>query len=244
MTKAFKASRLIGLLALLAGFMAFGAAAAQAEPGAYWEVGGTKIEGTSTLLPKINARKDTPHGTLLTKVGLSKVEILCEEIKFVNGLLHVLGRATGKIHFEKCETLLNGKAADACLPHSPTHSLGLIETNKLDGLLKLHSHEGALEKEKDLFELLPETGETFVTLTLGVEGKNECSIGEKIPINGKLFLMDCNNQGLVNLKEHLFEEQKTLSKLLFGGNPATIDGSAWAFLEGAHEGQLWSGHPA
>jgi hypothetical protein len=96
MAHAFKPSRLIGLLALLAGLMAFSATAAQAELGAYWEVGGVQIKDKK-LLPQINARKDTKHIIFLTKVGATNVEILCTEIKFVNGLLHELGRFTGKI---------------------------------------------------------------------------------------------------------------------------------------------------
>ncbi|MDX6602316.1 MAG: hypothetical protein QOF13_1518 [Solirubrobacterales bacterium] len=38
MRKAFKVSRLMGLLAFVLGLMAFGATAAQAEPGAFWLV--------------------------------------------------------------------------------------------------------------------------------------------------------------------------------------------------------------
>ncbi|HMJ23296.1 MAG TPA: hypothetical protein VK513_15375, partial [Terriglobales bacterium] len=72
MTKAFKASRLLGLLALLAGLMAFSATAAQAEPGAYWEVGGTQIKD-KTLLPEIKAEKDSPHIIFLSTSGLSPI---------------------------------------------------------------------------------------------------------------------------------------------------------------------------
>jgi hypothetical protein len=76
MTKAFKASRLFGLLALLAGFMAFGATAAQAEPGAYWEVGGIKILSEGQLLTEINAKKDSPHIILLTTSGTDESRII------------------------------------------------------------------------------------------------------------------------------------------------------------------------
>jgi hypothetical protein len=240
MRKAFKASRLISLLALAAGLMAFSAAGAHAEPGAYWEVGGVQIKD-GTLLPQIQAEKDSKHSVLLTTVGLSKVEILCTEIKFIGAKLHELGRATGIIHYDNCETFLNGKLAAACKPHSLGDELGLIETNKLHGLIKLHELTGGAKD--DLFELLPESGSIFVGIVFGMETKNECAIGEHFNITGKVFLKDCVNEGLVNKERHLFEEGP-LSALLFGSKPATIDGSAWAFLEGSHLGQLWSGHAA
>jgi hypothetical protein len=237
MKKAFKASKLIGLLALALGLMAFSAAAAQAEPNAYWEVGGTKIEGTSTLLPEIQAENDTFHSTLLSFSGTSTVEILCGPIKFVGAKLHTLGRATGKIHYEECTTLLNGSLATRCKPKSTGATAGLIETNALQGLIKLH--ESSPGVKKDLVELSPVTGTEFVLLELGAL----CAIGSHFPITGKVFLKDCKEEGLINKEKHLFEEGP-LSSLLFGGNAATIDGSAWAFLVGAHNEMLWSGHPA
>jgi len=242
MRKAFKASRLMGLLVLALGLMAFGATAAQAEPGAYWEVNGTKILTGSSLLPIINAIKDSEHNTLITHVGTSEVKILCSEIKFIGAKLHELGRATGKIHYQGCTTLLNGTVASRCTPKSPGAEVGLIETNALKGLIKLH--ESSPEVKKDLVELLPEVGNIFATLELG----SLCAIGNKFNITtgatGKgFFLKDCTEEGLVNKEKHLFEEGP-LSELLFGGNAATIVGSAWAFLEGEHLHMLWSGHPA
>src|SRR5262245_33046449 len=124
MRKAFKASRLIGLLALALGLMAFSATAAQAEPTAYWEVeteAGAKTKITyGSLLPSINAKADSAVTTLVTTVGKTKVEILCSEIKFVGAKLHELGRATGKIHYQGCNTSVNGGAhASLCKPKSP-----------------------------------------------------------------------------------------------------------------------------
>jgi hypothetical protein len=239
MTKAFKTPRLFGLLALLVGLMAFSAVAAHAEPGAYWEAGGTKIDG-KTLLPEINAKKDTSNLTVLTKVGLSTLEILCTEIAFKSGLLHELGRFTGRIHFSGCITKLNGKEALSCVPHSPGAPEGLIETEPLEGLLKLH--EPVAGGTEDLLELLP-VNASMLWYTLQY-GSGKCTIGNNISVTGTLFLKDCQSLLLSNELEHLFEEQKALSKILFGANPMTMDGSFWAFLTGAHEGQLWSGHPA
>jgi len=241
MRQAPKASKRVGLFALALGLMALSATAAQAETGAYWEVGGTKIESASELLPKLDLKKDTSHIVLLFSIAGSKIDLDCTEIKMVNGLLHKSGKATGKLHLENCITKFNGAEA-VCKPHSPGATVGLIETNSLNGLLKLHK-EG--EIKEDLLELSPGEGETFATLVLGPTGK-ECLflLGENA-IKGRLFLKDGKKELLVNTVEHLFEEQRALSKLvILGTAPVTMDGSFWAFLAGSHEGLKWSGHTA
>jgi hypothetical protein len=230
MRKAFKASRLMGLLAIVLGLMAFGTTAAQAEPGAHWNVENNAIAGE--LLPVLEARKETA-ATLLTKVGASAVEIVCTEIKFVGAKLHELGRATGKIHYEGCTTKLNGNLANNCKPKSTGATAGLIETGALEGLIKLH--EGTV----DLVKLSPTTGLVFVTIELGAL----CAIGNKFDISGHAYIKDCLNLGLKEEVEHLFEEGP-LTALLFGANAATIDGSAFGFLGGVHKGMTFSGHPA
>jgi hypothetical protein len=70
-----------------------------------------------------------------------------------------------------------------------------------------------------------------------------CAAGNLILDTGTLFLKDCENKLLVNQVEHLFEAH-SLTKLFSGKNQMTIDGSFWAFLDGEHKGQVWSGHPA
>ncbi|HMJ23295.1 MAG TPA: hypothetical protein VK513_15370 [Terriglobales bacterium] len=238
MTKAFKTSRLFGLLALLAGLMAFSATAAQAEPGAYWEVGGTQIKD-KTLLPSFNIRNDSPHIILLSKSGLATLEIDCTEFELFFGLLHELGRATGSIEFNGCITRLAGSEAPLCKPHSPATPEETIITESLEGLLKLH--KPAAGGTEDVLELKPvNAAGPFVKLNLG---SGKCAI-KGADLTGVIFLKDCKGLGLTNEREHLFEEFKALTKLLYGANPATIDGSAWAFLTGAHAGELWSGHPA
>jgi hypothetical protein len=239
MRQAFKTGILRFALAL--GLMAISATVAQAETGAYWEVGGTKIEGASELLPKFNVKKDTAHIILSFTLVSQKIELDCTAIKYVNGLLHKSGKTTGKLHLENCITKLNGAEAP-CKPHSPGAELGLIETNALLGLLKLHT-EGVVKE--DLLELQPQEGETLLTFVLGVEGKEECLfLLGKNPIKGKIFLKDCQKELLINKAEHLFEEQRTLSKMFLATSPVTMGGSFLAFLVGKpHEGLLWSGHP-
>jgi len=251
MSKAFRTSRLMGLFALMLGAMAFSATAAQAELGAHWNVKGEEFklgsdpEKLLKVQVQVNGIEELPatkikEGILLTTSGGSKVEIHCTGIQFIDALLKELGSATGRIHFSGCTTKLNGGAAGVCKPHSPGAAEGLIETNALDGLIKLHK---VSETEKvDLFELLPSSGSIFVTLILGAEDpkENECAIGQKFDVTGKAFLKDGEKAGLKEQLTHLFQEGP-LSELFFGGNAATIDGSAIAELTGAHSAMNWSG---
>ncbi len=240
MRQTLKMTKRVGLFALALGLTALSATTAQAETGAYWEVGGTKIEEASELLPTFNLKKDTSHIVFAFTLAGSKVELDCTEIKMVKGLLHKSGKTTGKLHFENCITKFKGTNA-FCNPHSPGASAGLIETNALVGLLKLHSE---LFVNEDLLELLPQEGETLVTIALGPTGK-ECLflLGENA-IKGKLFLKDCQKELLVNKVEHLFEPQAALSKMLLATSQVLMSGNFLAFLTGKHEGLKWSGHTA
>jgi hypothetical protein len=246
-----KASRIAGLmLALALGVMALGATMANAEANSVWKINGTN--NTSTLKPEVQVSEletysvtGVKEGILLTKVGLSKVELLCTELKFVDALLGLTGSVTGKIHFKGCVTKLNGgAAAGACKPHSPTAEEGLIETNALKGLIVLHilKNEKGEEIGKDeLLELSPVSGTVFVDIKMGKEVGSECSIGSHFEITGKAFLKaGTTTEGKEETLEKLFSEGP-LSALLFGGNAATIDGSAKAKLVGAHAGMKWSG---
>lgn len=236
MEHVFRTSRLTVFLALLAGLMALGATGARAEHNAYWLLSGFNI---GSLLPAIQGKKDSAHIALLFKFGLiPHVEILCTDIKFVGAKLHELGRATGKAHFDTptkgCITKLKGVEEPACKPKSLGASLGLIETNSLEGLIKLHT--GGV----GLLEVQAVGGGAIVTLELGAT----CPIGNKIDVTGKVFLKDGNNEGLVDKVEHLFEAEQTLSTLRFGANPATLVGSGFAFLSGLHTGLTFAGHTA
>jgi hypothetical protein len=230
--------RLMALLSLVASLMAVSAATTQAEPGAHWNVNGSPI--TNALKVQGQGAIENNHGILLTKVGLSKVEILCTSGQEVDALLEELGGGKGKIRVEGCVTKLNGSIASACVPHSPGAVNGTIETNTVDALIKLHTT--AVGSKVDLVELLPSTGTAFVTLVLGKAApeKNECAIGEKFDISGKAFVKDCQEEGLVEKVTHLIEEGP-LTALLFGANPAKIDGSATLSLAGPHAGMTVSG---
>jgi len=240
MAYAFKRARLICILVLLVGLMTVSVTAAQAETGAYWEIGLSKeIKGST---PEFNSKIEGSNVVLLTKVGVSKVEIVCTTIKtWAINSLEKFGSWTGQVHYEGCITKVNGATSGPCKPHSPGALEGLVETNTLDGLIVLH--ETGAGSKVDLFELLGFAGAPLVTVRLGNEFESECAIGEKINVTGKVFLKDAQEKGLTNQKEHLVVEGP-LSKLFFGSNAATIDGSALVFLRGEYEGFNWSGHPA
>ncbi len=246
-----KVSKFAGpIFALALGVMALGATSANAEAGAVWKIGGVSI--SSALKPQIQvteletlAATGVKEGILLTKVGLSKVEILCTELKFVDALLGLTGSAIGKIHFGGCITKLNGGAASgACKPHSPLAAEGLIETNALKGLIVLHILKDAEGKEigkDELLELTPASGTVFVDFKMGKEVGSECSIGSHFEIAGKAFLRaGTTTEGKIETVTKLFSEGP-LSALLFGGNAATIDGSAKVALIAPHAGLQWSG---
>jgi hypothetical protein len=235
MRKAFK---LTGLFALVLSAMAFSATAAQAELNAKWQVNGADVTNALKAQVQVTEIETLPatgvkEGILLTKSGLTTIEVLCTAMSFTNAFLEILGAAKGSIHFSSCVTKLNkGLPAGACVPHSPGAAEGLIQTNALKGLIKLHT--GGVE----LLELLPETGENFVTLEFG---KGECSIA-KAPITGKAFLKaGTATEGKENTITKLFSEGP-LTSLFFGANAAVIDGSAKAALTGAtHTGMTWNG---
>lgn len=240
-----KASRFAGFMLVLAlGVMAFGATLAHAEEKSTWKIGGKNVETALKAQVQVTeletlAATGVKEGILLTKVGLSKVELLCTALKFVDALLLTGGKATGKIHFEGCITKLNGTTAAVCKPHSPTHAEGLIETNALSGLIVLHKTEAGATEE--LLELKPASGTVFVDIKMGKEVGSECAIGSHFEITGPAFLKaGTTTEGKEETVTKLFSEG-ALSKLLFGGNAATIDGSAKAALITPHLGLKWSG---
>ncbi len=239
-----KASRLpIFMLALALGVLAFGTSVTQAAGEPFWKLNGSKISFALEPFIQVTELETLPatkvkEVILLTKVGLSKVEILCTEMKlgFATRLIPT-GTLEGRGHFSGCVTKLNGgAAASACKPHSPGAAEGLIETNLLNGRLVLHLAFEWIE----LIEVEGLAG-VLAELRMGKEVGSECSIGSAFKITGKAFAKAGTT---TELKEEtvtkLFSEGP-LSALLFGGNNATIDGSAKVALTSFHTGMKWSG---
>jgi hypothetical protein len=202
---------------------------AQAEPGNDWNVEGTTV--TNDLTAQLQVTELVEElGTLSTKVGLTKVEVICAEAKLVEGRLLGAGKATGRLHLAGCATMLNGNTANACTPRSPEATEGLIETNPLEALIA--SHEGSLE----VIEVAPQEGSVIVPLVLG---SGECAIGKNVDVSGQVFLADADEEAEIEKVSHSFEEGP-LGSLKFGANAATVDGVAVLALAGEHEGMKWS----
>jgi hypothetical protein len=230
---------LVGMFAL--------AGAAQAEPNAFWLVNGATVP--STLNPIVEAETDKVK-TLLTTLGGQLVDLTCQKVKTVAGthLVEPLGQLTGKLVFHECDFLsLKEKGSPAvlqkaCEPFVGANK-GLIETNTITGLIKLHEGQPTLS--------ITPTGTLFATLNLGPE----CAFGEILKMgNGKtkagvslpaqITLKDCEGKALTDLVKHLVEELPALTTVYVNGGEtkATSDGSEWLFLGGAHAGLTFAAH--
>lgn len=241
--------KVLGLCAMLVGMFAF-TGVAQAEVGAFWLVNGAKI--SESLLPEVKAETDV-EGVLLTELGGKQIHLKCPTINLVGAhLVEPLGKILGKIDFKGCKFFslktAGGELVEQkfCEPFVGANK-GLIETNNITGLIKLHKTAGGVTEQA--LEAVPtEAKKPFATINLGAE----CAFGEELKVGGSgegasggvFFLKDCLKQFLTDVVKHLVEELKELTKLTINGGktPATIDGSAWAFLGGAHAGLTWAGH--
>jgi hypothetical protein len=262
--------KVVGLCALVFGLMAFGGTAAQAEPTASWVLINAKGEllkvgvPEDKLLPEVTISEveklpgtEERHLVLLTKVAGVATEILCTEAKLENaggtGLPKLLltGSLLGRGVFSGCITKLKGATSAPCKPHSAEAAEGIILTERVEGLIKLHELTGGVKDTTVLLAPEDKEGkliETFVTLILGKAGvENECSIGEKLPISGELSIEDCNGLFQKEEVEHLIKEFAPLTDLWVlnktAEHKATIDGSVWVRLEGEHKGLKWAGLP-
>ena len=227
--------KVLGLCAVLVGMFAF-TGAAQASTGALWKIGGAQAKGGEA----VEAESEAAGGILLTELGGKFIHVKCLKLKLVGAkLVEPNGKITGKIDFSECDflslTTQGGSVVlqKACEPFVGTNK-GLIETNTINGLIVLHTPTGG--KAEGVLEAKGEPD--FATINLGPE----CSVGEKLLVEGVFFLKDCEGKFSTENKTHLVEELKALTKLTLNGGTktATIDGSALATLA---TGSLWAGIP-
>ena len=225
--------KVLGLCAVLVGMFAF-TGAAQASTGALWKIAGSQAKGGEV----VEATSEAAGGILLTELGGKNIDIKCLKLELVGAkLVEPNGKITGKILFHECDFLtLVGTVATlqkVCEPFVGTNK-GLIETNTINGLIVLHTPTGG--KAEGVLEAKGEPD--FATINLGPE----CSVGEKLLVEGVFFLKDCEGKFSTENKTHLVEELKALTKLTLNGGTktATIDGSALATLA---TGSLWAGIP-
>jgi hypothetical protein len=234
MTRPKLGLQVLSLCAMLASALAL-PGAAQAEENAYWEVNGAKVLG----IPSVEVETDVA-GALLTELGGKQVHLKCQKVATIWLVTHLAsqGKVLGMLAFDECkffELVTPGgttKELGACTPSSRSIS-GLIETNLISGLIRLH--EG-----KARVEVLPgEGGKPFATIYLG----EECAFGENITVGGKFWINDSSFE--TNTVEHLVSELKSLTALTINGGAktATIDGSAWMRMDDSSEGLTFSAHP-
>jgi len=243
---------LLGLCAVVFGLMGLSTAAAQATVGAKWlilNVNG-ELREAATLPAAINLVKDSSVLVLHTEILKIKVLFLCTELKAVNAKLLAngsIGKEPGvvsgsQILFSGCDTDLNGVLAPECTPTDPVDGAGFIVSKLGHGLLELHELSGGVKD--DIVKLLPDVGDVLAHIVLPAG----CPLGTLVPIIGKLALKDCENLALTHLVKHLVEQFSPLTEMFAISktveHTATLLGSAWAFLTGAHVALGFSGDPA
>jgi len=244
---------LLGLCAVVFGLMAFGATAAQADPLAKWLLAKNEA-GTPlvTFLP-VEAVVEKDEGStyvLHTEISKIKVLFLCTALTSTGLKLIATGSVAENLRliYSGCSTDLNGSASGPCVPKNKGTEEGVIETKPLHGLLKLHKlvSGGLID---DVVLILPDKvggveSKLFVTMEFGAE----CAIGQKVPVIGHATIKACPGDNLLtHLLKHLVEIMPELTTLWAitetAEHVATLLGSAWIKLAGAHSGLLFSGDP-
>lgn len=230
---------LLGLCVMAFASMVLSASTAQAEVGAKWLVLTSNGVLKTDLAASFGVEAETTQVMHTKIVGVS-VLFECTKVEGVGTTSGSEGKVSGKARYSGCITKLNGVTSAACEPRTGTEK-GVITQNASHGLLILFELAGGVKD--DIVKVLPDTGETFVTIQMG----EECALGEKVPVLGKMTLKDCENLGLTHLVKHLWEvgpgtELWVISKT--AEHTITVLGSSWVFLTGAHLGLKFSGDPA
>jgi hypothetical protein len=225
---------MLGVCALVFATVGIGASGAQAAGS--WlvlEGGGIVTEGSGgelILESDINA-------TLHSKISGVSVLLECPTILTLGAKLATTGTiATGaKIKFTGCIPKLNGTTSAPCEPTNAGTEKGVISTKALHAAFVLNA------AKEELIQFIPDEGETIWTTEMG----NECSLGTKIPVIGKVFLKDCQGAFLTHLPKHLVEEGPgtelwTISKT--EEHKAKLLGSAWAKVRTGGVFREFAGH--
>jgi len=200
---------------------------AKAEAAPAWTI------GPKSELPAELSAKAEKTLALSTKIAGVKVEFSCTGISLDKALIETEGKGTGTALFSGCITKLNGTTSAPCEPKIGTEK-GKIASKALKGQLVLHEGTTTLAKVTAV------EGETLATIVMG----EECSIGEKPPVIGTLYLKDAGGEFEVSKEAHLLEggpltELWTISKT--AEHVVTPSGSTSFSLAGGHLGQPWSG---
>jgi hypothetical protein len=247
--------KLFSLCVLALGLAAFSASAAQAE--GVWMISGTNIEkklievapffeGNFELLIVLEGGKlklVRTDGTLLTTLGLNKVNFLCTNSELVNAWPEFEGAISeisfsARAAFSGCTTIINGATSKACEPKATGKAAGTIETEKIYALLTLHKLESGTTDA--VIVVTPKAGSVFAAIHMG----ESCAIGEEVKLFGSLALTDVGGNAslLVEKSVHIFQEFSPLTALKVANfkseGQATIDGRVETSLT---TGEVWNG---
>ena len=219
--------------------MAISASSAQAALS--WLVLNSAGTTASELKAELLGEKDSAHLSLSKKLLGIKGVITCTNFELIGFNLEAGGTLTngGKVKFTGCEIFESAPLTGAfgCHVHSAAQAAGTILSGELKGQLVLHEIKAG-EKEV-LTKIEPKTGTTLGTILT-----EKCVLPETNPVNGVLYLKDCEKAATTHLVKHLFE-QGPLTSLFIGTDTAehletSFIGSGWIKLGGAHAGLKWA----
>src|SRR5882672_12556455 len=178
---------LFGLCMLALSVMAFAASSASAAPA--WLILNSKSESVF-LKAQIIGELEGKDGTLLTKLIGLKISVLCTTATLTGTNLEANGALTngGKVTFTGCTV----PTPSGCEVNSPGKAAGTIET--LAG-------KGQLQTNGDTL-IEPSAGTEFANL---VFSGATCALptGVNEPINGVLWIKDCEGKAATHLVKHL-----------------------------------------
>jgi hypothetical protein len=232
----------LGMCALVLGLMAVWAGAAQAEStGGSWTYinasGELKTFEGALAEPEIAGEVDVVG--VLHAEALEGTKVLYECKKFATAAgskLKANGVALGKLVFSECEAFLNGVLEKNCNPKE-----GKVTTNLIKAQMLLHKLAGGT-----IDKILIAEGETEAGGAANfavIESSALCALGIKVPVGGK-FAIEPSNPTTHEVKHLIKEFAPLTSTWILSNTPehkATILGSAWAFLTGAHSGLKFAG---
>ncbi len=238
---------LLGLCAMIFGVMAVSAGSAQASL-FQWLILDESGSNPTELKALLAGETDSEHLTLVTHLLSRTFWITCTNFKVEGVNLEAEGTLTsgGRVTFTGCEAYGSGPLTEplGCNVNSPTTAPGseTVISEEGKGALLLHEFEvKGVKKTKLVTKIEPKTGELFADVET-----EECIMPEHNQVHGKLFIEDCLGQAETHAVKHLIEEEEVLTELWVGKKTAEhletfIEGSAWVFLVGSHEGLAWDG---
>lgn len=222
---------LLSLCAMTLSLMAFAASSASAAP--EWLIltsGG--VAETGTKLPAQLVGEFEKDGTLLTKLIGLNISILCTALTITGMKLEASGALTNgfSITFTGCTV----PTPTGCTVSSAGSATGTIQTLPLKGQLQTNGE----------ILIQPKTGTTLAEF---VWAGATCPLptGVNEPINGVLWLKDCEGKAATHLVKHLLVESTAHGHTIFIGKDTAehletlLDGSVNVFLTGVHAGLAW-----